>query len=394
MRTPLGILIMVAVTGCNRASSGWTITEGRTAAGVPHIANTPPASGIEPTWTIEPELRIGTVEGDGPELFGTIKGLLVLSDERVAVLDADAQEIRIFGKDGKHLRTFGRKGAGPGELSEANGLALGRDGIIRVNDPANSRLSFFHPDSGFVTSVSIEVHMFGYLWRAVMDTADHLWEDGLIIRDNKSIYVLKGYQPNGQWTDTIVTRTVDESFFKATSTPGYYSKPMGAGTMTVPYWPTPVSTRDPRRAIWSKPSQENDYRIVRTTLNGDTTLILESRRTAVPVTQAERDSAIASARRWAKMEFDWSQIPDSKPIVRQLFLSSEGDVWVRVTAAGDSLVTYDVFGDNGRYKGTAVIAVPVGYLEPVVRGDRFWAVVRDELDVSYIMRGRLVKRDR
>jgi hypothetical protein len=64
-----------------------------------------------------------------------------------------------------------------------------------------------------------------------------------------------------------------------------------------------------------------------------------------------------------------------------------------VTTADDSLRTFDVFGSDGRYKGTAVTSLRVTpYREPIVRGDRFWAVVTDELDVSYVVRGRLVRR--
>ncbi|MGH7467935.1 MAG: hypothetical protein ACRENP_08105 [Longimicrobiales bacterium] len=163
--------------------------------------------------------------------------------------------------------------------------------------------------------------------------------------------------------------------------------------MQVPYWPRPSTVMDPQHAWWSKPSHENDYRILRATFTGDTTLIFDSRRPAVPVSSTERDSVIAAIRERAGSNLDWSLIPHTKPIVTQMFVAAEGDVWVKVTTAQDSLNTYDVFGSDGRYKGTAVTALRVmPFLRPVVRGDRFWAIVRDELDVAYIARGRIVRR--
>src|SRR5687767_2115487 len=130
------LLAAAILAGCESGSTGWTIVEDKTTAGVTHVVNTPPPTGIAPTWTIEPDLRIGAVEADGPDNFGTIKGIAVDDQGRIAVLDAQAQEVRLFGTDGKHLRTFGRKGGGPGEFGDANGLVFDRDGLIRVHDPS------------------------------------------------------------------------------------------------------------------------------------------------------------------------------------------------------------------------------------------------------------------
>jgi hypothetical protein len=380
-------LLLLSIAACGGSdASDWSIVEQRTPSGVPHVVNTPPASRIEPTWDLQEELRIGEVEGGGPATFGTIKAFAVLPDERIAVLDAQAQEIRIFGADGKHQRTFGRKGSGPGELSDANGLLLGRDGLMRVNDPPNDRMSFFHPDSGFVKSVQQNISGWHYIWNAVIDTADHVWESALLA----SGAGFNGYNPDGQWADTI--RFPARSVAQRVSASYTWSHATGGGGMGIPFFPQPVEGMDPRRAIWAKPSFDNDYRIVRTTFRGDTTLIMESRRPALPVTQNMRDSAIANVRKIAGNQ-DWSKIPETRPIVQQIFVADNGDVWVKV-AASDTLTTFDVFGSNGRYKGTAVTPLRiVRYVSPpVVRSDRFWAVVLDDLDVTYIVRARIVPR--
>jgi hypothetical protein len=53
-------------------------------------------------------------------------------------------------------------------------------------------------------------------------------------------------------------------------------------------------------------------------------------------------------------------------------------------------VAFDVFERDGRYLGRVhapdLLSI---YPEPVVRGDYVWAITRDELDVSYVVRYRI-----
>src|SRR5690606_40653205 len=110
----------------------------------------------------------------------------------------------------------------------------------------------------------------------------------------------------------------------------------------LPFWPRGAGVYDPRGHFWHKRPHENDYRIFRVTPPADTTLVFESGRPAMPVTAAERDSAIAALRASGAPALDWSKIPSEKPIVEGLFVDASGRVWVRV-ATPDTLVTYDVF---------------------------------------------------
>ena len=84
--------MLAAIGGCGDAPAthGWTTVLDTLPSGVVHVTNVPPAA-ASPTWTLAGELRVGTVEGDG----------------RFAVLDSQAQELRVFGPDGVHLATHG-----------------------------------------------------------------------------------------------------------------------------------------------------------------------------------------------------------------------------------------------------------------------------------------------
>jgi hypothetical protein len=150
---PLALLVTLLLGACGgeTGKSAWTIATDTT-DGVLRVVITPPESGPVPTLVAQDELRVGMVEGGGPESFGMIRAIAVLPDGRFAVADGQAEEVRLFGPDGKHLRTFGGKGAGPGELHGMQGVHVDHEGLLRVAEQANARLSVFHPDSGYVTS--------------------------------------------------------------------------------------------------------------------------------------------------------------------------------------------------------------------------------------------------
>lgn len=387
----LAVLPLTAGCGDEAVASGWAVQEDTLASGAPRVVNLPPSDGIEPRWVVEEELRIGSIDDVGPATFGQIKAIAVTDDGRIAVLDAQAQEIRLFAPDGEHLRTFGGKGEGPGELSNANGMVLGPDGLLRVNDPRSARLSFFHPDSGFVRSAPLDVQSWGFLWDGVVDSAGRIYESGSATLDDERWRVLKVYDAEGRWTDTVRLSTYEIN--RSEDPPGAYrwQAGSGGGMVGVPFWPGGARALDPEGFFWSKGGGTNDYRIARTTFRDDTTLVFESRRVPMPVTATERDSAISRIREiTGGQQLDWSRIPAEKPVVRNIFLDESGRPWVRVTAPGDTLTTFDVFRRDGRYEGTVVTRLPIAdYWEPVVRGDRFYTLVTDELDVPYVVRARI-----
>lgn len=89
---------------------------------------------------------------------------------------------------------------------------------------------------------------------------------------------------------------------------------------------------------------------------------------------------------------DRSKIPEVRPAVEGLFTDDDGRLWVQAVTASDSVRTFDAFDTvTGDYLGTLVTEIPVESTPaPVIRGETLWAVVRDELDVAYVIRGRMV----
>jgi hypothetical protein len=393
------ILAVGVLAGCGfdrpAAASLWSITVDTLESGAVRVAHEPPADGIEATWVVEEELRIGALDGDGPTSFGQIKGLVVDDAGRIVVLESQAQELRVFGPDGGYLRTLGRRGEGPGEMRNANGILLTPDGRVRVVDPQLGRVSVFDIDAGFVESFPWQVRQWGWVFDGVLDEAGRLLVPSNAQVDGERWHTLRVYSPSMEPLDSILLQKAAP--MSQTDAPGAFRWESGGswGFVQVPFYAQAQRVLAGGPAFWGTEAGDTSYRVRRWTAGGDTTLVVESRRPPLTVSAAQRDSAIAHIRdfirdRGADTRQDWSKIPDTRPAVLGLSLSEAGDLWVRAAVPAEGVTTWDVYAPDGRYRGTAVGALEVHpWVKPVVRGDLFWAVVTDDLDVQYVVAGRL-----
>lgn len=379
-------------------ASGWTATVDTLSNGAVLVTHAPPADPA-PTWRLEPELRIGAADGEGPEVFGRVADLAVHPDGRIAVLDAQAQEIRVFGPDGAHLATYGREGAGPGEYRAANGLVFGPDGLLRVPDMRNARLSLVHLDSGYVASHPFHPSYMEPAWSGVVDSAGRAWSvyyfRGTGEGDPGSVaYVAHG--PDGALVDTLGR---PRELPPPGERPGTWDVSRDDGTalalLGVPFYADEQYVLSPALRIWSTPGGDPSYRLIRWSPPRDTALIVEVERSPVPVDMAAADSIIRGYEERFGTSLDRSKIPEAAPAVRDFFFDDDGRLWVRVrTPADDSLRTFDAFDpDAGAYLGTLATDLRLEATPPpTIRGDTVWAVIRDELDVPFVVRGRLVSQ--
>ncbi len=386
LRVPAATAIAAFACGEANPAGDWTVVRDTLPSGVERVTNTPPPQDA-PTWTLVEEIRVGTGEGGRPESFGEIKGLVGFEDGGFAVLESQAQEIRVFAADGSHRATHGRRGEGPGEFVGANGLMLDPSGRIWVPDSYAARMSVFDPEDGFVESFPFTSWVRGWVWTGAM-TADGR--------------ILKGSMSTVRVFDSTMTELPSLALPPRAEVAGdedpsvyLWESDDGWGAIQVPFYPRGATTFDPSGAIWSAPFGDPSHLVHRWMPGGDTMLVVVTLRPLLPVTGAERDSVIAEVRaslqeEGDETEADWSKIPDAKPAVRGLFTSVEGNLWVRTSSPGGG-VAYDVLSPDGVFVGSTAPAPleSVFWLSPAVRGDHYWTVVFDELDVPYVVRAKV-----
>lgn len=395
--TAAALLIVLPGCAADHPAAGMSTTVDTLPDGATLVRHAPPPDGVPVTWRLEEELRIGTMDGGGPAQFGRVGGLAVAEDGRIAVLDAQAQDIRLFDADGRHLRTLGRKGGGPGEMEGANGIVFGPDGLLRVLDGRNARISYFHLDDGFVRSHPYTPMSLSWMWDGVLDEDGVLWANHFV-RATKpgergySAYV--GYDSAGAVADTL--EHPEGVSDPSREDPGAWTVKRDGRTLamiSVPYYPRQQHLLDSRLRIWTTVEGDPAYRLERRPPGGDATLVLQTERPLHPVNAAAADSLAASFEERFGASFDRSKIPEMGPAILSFFIDDDTRLWVVArTEHTDSVRTLDSYdAEDGRWLGTLVTDVPlIPHPRPVIRGDRLWTVVRDELGVQYVVRARLV----
>lgn len=366
----------------------WTIVRDTLPSGVQQVTNTPPPR-TAPTWTLVEEIRVGTVEAERPESFGEIKGLVGLEGGGFAVLESQAQEIRVFAADGSHLVTHGRRGEGPGEFVGANGLMLDPAGRIWVPDSYAARMSVLDPEGGFVESFPFTSLTRGWVWTGAMAA------DGRILKHSSS--TMRVFDSTMTELPSLPLPPAAEGLGDEDPSIFLVESETGWEVRRVPFYPGGASAFDPSGAMWSAALGDPSHRVYKWMPGGDTILVVDTRRSPLAVTPAERDSVIAEVRAWfrergVETEADWSRIPGVKPAVLDLVASAEGNLWVRTSSPGGG-VAYDVLAPDGAYLGSTAPASleTVFWLSPVIRGDHYWTVVFDELRVPYVVRAKVTR---
>ncbi len=160
----LSVLSLASILTMNCASNSSPDVTVTDSAGVLIVENHGPVPENGGGWILSPEptLTIGTIEGDPSYQFYGISGVRRLSDGRIGVVNTGSQEVRFYGAGGEFLRTFGQRGGGPEEFENPVLAGVVGDTIIVV-DRAHHRLTFVHPDEGFVGLARVSDEVGGFL---------------------------------------------------------------------------------------------------------------------------------------------------------------------------------------------------------------------------------------
>jgi hypothetical protein len=337
-------------------------------------------------WRLTEDLRIGRVEGEGPEVFGRIAGLVVDRDGRLWALDRQARELKIFAPDGAHMRTIGRQGGGPGEFGDPIGLAQDSQGRMWVADPANARFSVHDSTGEFIETRRRAIGGYSVPWRGGFDADGRLWEAAVVRGESGIRRAILRFDEELNPRDTLLLPDVQNAQVFELRTQA------GSVSANVPFTPTQLWAKGAGNDLWIGSSGE--YRL-HLTRGGDTLRTVERAFESVPVTSAERQEAIDNLEWFVQQggRVDESRIPGTKPILQRFSVDPDGYLWVLVTPRDGDQHPFDIFDPDGRYLGR--VDSPVAFQPwPIFQVDAVHGLHTDELGVQQIVRARLWRPDR
>lgn len=348
----------------------------------------------------EVDLQLGTVEGDPNLIFGDVRGVEADRDGTIYVLDYQAAEIRAFDAGGGFLRKVASRGEGPGEITEANGMVLVDDTVLWVQDHGKWMMIGITAHGEEIGRFPMPALSYGYIWRGTVDHDGRVWkhrshsnqervsppEEGLTEASAREYLVV--FDPVQAVTDSVYLG--DASF----RTMIHRNNRGGHTYRGIPYDPTPITVVDPRGRIWR--TATDVYRVARLSETGDTTLVIECQAPAPPVTEEDRSEYVdgevredPEQRRIAEEIADLMR--ETKPAISSLTTDDVGRLWVGRTQVEGTRPVFDVFSADGTYQGSVQLGFDLPSYMPIwVRHGRIYAVVRDSLDVPFVVRSNLL----
>lgn len=406
LRTAEATLLGALATAACSGESEWagTVTD---SAGVEIVSNTDVGiwHGGE-GWTLEEELRIGSVGGDPEYQFGQVGLITVSSDGAIYVVDVQGQHVRVFTADGEYVRTIGGPGGGPGEMGRGVAFALmGPGDTLLVPDMGNQRVNRYGPDGSSLGSFPIELKKgIPIVWGATAD--------GVIVEQVRPLVLPE--QPASDSMDAIIRLATDGSVvdtllkFSSGGTLDFGGRSPEVNLFSPePAW----DVTDDLRVLYGV----NDrYRISVYAPGGNVERVITKPFQRAPVTEGDKDAFMGFIERtWRGA----GVAPDMIARLRQMIKFGEffpafsaiqagprGTIWVQHLQSVADLTEeqrrsfnpmedvgspeWDVFDSWGRYLG--VVTMPPRFAPRLFREDKIYGVWRDELDVQYVVRLRIV----
>lgn len=360
----------------------------------------PATTMAQPRWQLVEDLRIGGEEA--MTMFTDIRGIVAGPQGHIFVLDFRPQEIRVFDRSGKFVTLAARKGQGPGEIVNSNGMVVVNE-TVWANDPSNGRWSAYSAvDGKYLRQITVPIRGYGYVWDAGADRDGRIIE-AISVRTDRvdpatkrpiSERRIQRVRIDGVIVDTLPEAACTQRSKPAKTTFTGSTPGVGNSFYGIPFLPRELSVFDGRSGYWCSPNDE--YLLVHRSLaNGDTLHAVRKPYTRVPVSREERERAVTDARtslaRYKDIDADYSLIPSAHPVFQRLDLDDKGQLWARRVTA-DSSRAIDVYDGAGKQIATVTTTIPFQAWLPIhIRGDFVYGVIRDEDDVPYVVRARILR---
>ena len=378
-RRPVTVLLLTVFIGCDSGGPQRALTfqTDTLPNGTVRVENNgSPAWSEEDRWEAREVLRIGTLDGKGPDQFGSVTGLAVGEDGSIFVGELYSNQIRVFRRDGSFSHAFGSEGEGPEEFRGIFGMRLDPDGHLWVRDTGNNRFSAFSPDGTLLRSFSPGFYSRYLPWQFRILPGERFldWE---IRRPHDA-----GAESRTEIVFFPVLSPLDLSS-RDTLPPIKYHQNLIAGIRaSKPFSGKLEYFVDESGGIWFGNSEE--YQVFRRELDGDTTLVFTL--PAVPETVSEKEKLDLVDTWLQSRKTPIDQMLDEKPVLERIVTDDEGHVLVFPHLEGITAgAAVDVFSAGGVFLGRIGLPFVLELRpEPVCRGGILYGITKDEFDVPYV----------
>jgi hypothetical protein len=388
-----------------------------------------------PYLVAEAEMRIG--DADDPDVgFSRVSMVDVDRDDNIYVIEVLVPEIRVFSPDGVLLRRIGRRGAGPGEFESAPRFGVVGDTVWAVSF-APARITLFDRQGNLLSarraeSVAVPLPVgYGYVLPWTMRP------DGKFIGHLARVSYWRDDPPTGvEPTDSIpVPFVLFDATGAVTDTIGWAGRPpprmwhppsnddrrlefvqiqgrrlmVPMAPITTPWWEALTDGYLLVENPLAHTPDDGVFMVTRFGLSGDTVYHRTLHYSPLRYSAADLDTIAARAARGEPGGMvpyipsvspppDWEAIalslrnamkfPEFKLPLDRTWLAQDESLWLRLSHANHATARWLVLDTEGRPRGQ--LELPSDLRIVWSRGDTFWAVDPDELDVPWVVRYRIL----
>ena len=138
-------------------------------------------------------VRLGGYDERPAFTFSSVPAGAVLSEQQIALVDRQSNQVRLFDLSGNHLRSFGGSGDGPGEFKFLSAIQPLPGGRLVAWDFQTKRISVFDPDGAHLRTMTVRVQPMALAWTQFVGA----FPDGsVVLRSDPSVMALRN-EPDG-----------------------------------------------------------------------------------------------------------------------------------------------------------------------------------------------------
>jgi hypothetical protein len=405
---PVGLLILAALsvsTGCFGGVGTPAEQEAvsvHDSSGIRIVTNRGDGWPPEKAWILEPDLVAGEVEG--PLAFGRVNWVAPDGEGGMLVLDGQSHQVHAFDSAGTRVRSFGREGDGPGEFRAPAAVTRVDDGRIAVAQGYPPVLHWLSETGDYLSSTRLP--MGGEPAVSNMAAAVGAWQ---VSAGGRTFVQVQLFDPAmaGGGVPVVLMET-DPAGESVPDTIARWTLDMDLTEPTVRFF-NPVQTWMPRDDGTVILSAGSPYEVRWLDPAAGLARVMRRETEAVEVTERHRARAISMLREGMESLpgaeerlgalLEGAEFESTIPAVHRVWVSqTDGRLWLGVhdedlfqagASGPDWATAWDVFERNGAYLGR--IPVPEGFILRVVTEEALYGVWKDDLDVPYAVKYRIVR---